>query len=273
MPRCFSAASGNAARSFAPAVARLPRSTTHPGRRPIPLLHRRKPHRQRFGGFPRPRLHRLPSGRCWLHSCRPDRVLEDRTPAALPVAVRFRAVRMGAARAAAAAAAETESSASRRCVSPLGAGSTGSTGTGCSNGERSVVNTKQKLALLFGGILLVWWWLKGRSSTSTGSTSSGLDGVSGFISTLAGRASSNPLSDFQGFLGLTDAMQKEPDPTPPADSWVWSGLEGNDKDIIVSMSVFEMFDKSKCGSLGCGKYGRPCTRGIDCLPSDPNYQG
>lgn len=135
------------------------------------------------------------------------------------------------------------------------------------------MNTKQKLALVFGGALLLWWWWKGRGSTPTGSTGPSIEGVSGLLSSIAGRASSNPLSDFQGFLGLTDAITAESKPTPPADSWVWSGLAGNDRNKIVSLTEFEMFDKSKCGSLGCGNYGRPCIRGIDCLPSDPAYKG
>lgn len=134
------------------------------------------------------------------------------------------------------------------------------------------MKTSQKGLIAIGLALLAWWWWRGRGSTSE-SPANPLNGISDLLTSItAGRAASNPLTDFQSFLGLSEAAAGD-NPSPPSDSWVWFGLTGKDKDKVVPLSEYALFDQKKCGPLGCSAYGRPCISGIDCKPGDPAYKG
>lgn len=144
------------------------------------------------------------------------------------------------------------------------------------------MSTKQKIAILAGLGLIGWWYFKGR--TSGDGQAAGADPLSsatGLLASLtAGKAQSNPLSDFKGFLDMTNTVATQKKPVPPADSWVWTDKSGSGwkvKPIEEFESWFSRWGDSKCkdnsgNSVPCDSVGEPCIRGLNCLPSDPGYQ-
>lgn len=140
---------------------------------------------------------------------------------------------------------------------------------------------KRKVAMIGGGLLLLWWYFKGRGSSSSQSTADPMAGVTNMLTSLGGaKASSNPLSDFQSFLGLTNSVAQQKKPVPPADSWVFtdqSGVGWNIQSLASYDSWFKRWGDSKCtdksgAAVPCDSVGYPCIRGVNCLPGDPGFQ-